>query len=128
MYKLIVLLFIPVFCFSQISKNKYEILEYEIFKNDTQLKNILLIDVRTSEEYKEGHIEGAINIDFYQENVFNSYFKKIDNTKPVYIYCRSGNRSRKTSNKLIEMGFVKIYDLKDGYVSWIKNKKNKINL
>ncbi|MDA9107008.1 rhodanese-like domain-containing protein [Flavobacteriaceae bacterium] len=123
MYKLIVLLFIPVFCFSQISKNKYEILEYEIFKNDTQLKNILLIDVRTSEEYKEGHIEGAINIDFYQENVFNSYFKKIDNTKPVYIYCRSGNRSRKTSNKLIEMGFVKIYDLKDGYVSWIKNKK-----
>ncbi|MGY8949423.1 MAG: rhodanese-like domain-containing protein [Flavobacteriales bacterium] len=123
MYKLIVLLFIPVFCFSQISKNKYEILEHEIFKNDTQLKNILLIDVRTSEEYKEGHIEGAINIDFYQENVFNSYFKKIDNTKPVYIYCRSGNRSRKTSNKLIEMGFVKIYDLKDGYVSWIKNKK-----
>ena len=123
MYKLIVLLFIPVFCFSQISKNKYEILEYEIFKNDTQLKNILLIDVRTSEEYKEGHIEGAINIDFYQENVFNSFFKKIDNTKPVYIYCRSGNRSRKTSNKLIEMGFVKIYDLKDGYVSWIKNKK-----
>ena len=123
MYKLIVLLFIPVFCFSQISKNKYEILEYEIFKNDTQLKNILLIEVRTSEEYKEGHIEGAINIDFYQENVFNSYFKKIDNTKPVYIYCRSGNRSRKTSNKLIEMGFVKIYDLKDGYVSWIKNKK-----
>ena len=123
MYKLIVLLFIPVFCFSQISKNKYEILEHEIFKNDTQLKNILLIDVRTSEEYKEGHIEGAINIDFYQENVFNSYFKKIDITKPVYIYCRSGNRSRKTSNKLIEMGFVKIYDLKDGYVSWIKNKK-----
>ena len=103
MYKLIVLLFIPVFCFSQISKNKYEILEHEIFKNDTQLKNILLIDVRTSEEYKEGHIEGAINIDFYQENVFNSYFKKIDNTKPVYIYCRSGNRSRKTSNKLIQM-------------------------
>lgn len=124
MYKLIILLFIPVFCFSQISdKNKYEILDYKTFKKNIQLKNILLVDVRTFKEYNDGHIEGAVNVDFYQENIFNSYFKNIDNTKPVYIYCRSGNRSRKTSNKLINIGFTKIYDLKDGYVNWINNQK-----
>ena len=124
MYKLIILLFIPVFCFSQISnKNKYEILDYKTFKKNIQLKNILLVDVRTSKEYNDGHIEGAVNVDFYQENIFNSFFKNIDNTKPVYIYCRSGNRSRKTSNKLINIGFIKIYDLKDGYVNWINNQK-----
>ena len=124
MYKLIILLFIPVFCFSQISdKNKYEILDYKTFKKNIQLKNILLVDVRTSKEYNDGHIEGAVNVDFYQKNIFNSFFKNIDNTKPVYIYCRSGNRSRKTSNKLINIGFIKIYDLKDGYVNWINNQK-----
>jgi len=41
----------------------------------------------------------------------------------LYIYCRSGNRSRRSSDKLIDLGFLKIYDLKDGYVSWSNNQK-----
>ena len=124
MYKLIILLIFPLVCFSQISKqNKYEILDYDTFKKNVELENILLVDVRTFEEYNDGHITGAINIDFYQENIFNSYFKSIDKNKPLYVYCRSGNRSRKTSDKLIELGFFKIFDLKDGYVNWVNNQE-----
>ncbi|MDA0758169.1 MAG: rhodanese-like domain-containing protein [Bacteroidetes bacterium] len=124
MYKLIILLIFPLVCFSQISKqNKYEILDYDTFKKNVELENILLVDVRTFEEYNDGHINGAINIDFYQENIFNSYFKSIDKNKPLYVYCRSGNRSRKTSDKLIELGFFKIFDLKDGYVNWVNNQE-----
>jgi len=127
MYKLVLLFLIPIICFSQSSENdKYEILDYMIFKNKVEQKNTLLFDVRTSKEYNEGHIKGAVNVDFYNESSFIDFFKKIDNTKAIYIYCRSGNRSRKSSDKLIKIGFSKIYDLKDGYVNW-KNNQQKEN-
>ena len=128
MYKLVLLFFIPIICFSQSSEDdKYEILDYKIFKNKVEQKNTLLFDVRTSKEYNEGHIKGAVNVDFYNENSFINFFKKIDNTKDIYIYCRSGNRSRKSSEKLIKIGFSKIYDLKDGYVNWKNNQQKKTN-
>ena len=129
MYKLIILLFVPLVCFSQISnQRKYEVLDFDTFKKNIELENVILIDVRTFEEYSGGHIKGAVNVDYYKENFFNSYFENIDKNKPLYIYCRSGNRSRRTSDKLINQGFLKIYDLKDGYVSWSNNQKKKINL
>ena len=124
MYKLIILLFVPLVCFSQISnQRKYEVLDFDTFKKNIELEHVLLIDVRTNEEYSDGHIKGAVNVDYYKENFFNSYFENIDKNKPLYIYCRSGNRSRRTSDKLINQGFLKIYDLKDGYVSWSNNQK-----
>ena len=46
---------------------------------------------------------------------------KINKTKPIYIYCRSGNRSKKSSEILKKIGFVKVYDLLGGYKNWIKN-------
>jgi rhodanese-related sulfurtransferase len=45
-------------------------------------------------------------------------FKKLNPSKPVYLYCRSGNRSGKAANLLAKMGFTEIYDLKGGYMSW----------
>jgi rhodanese-related sulfurtransferase len=111
-------------CFSQISnQRKYEVLDFDTFKKNIELENVILIDVRTFEEYSDGHIKGAVNVDYYKENFFNSYFENIDKNKPLYIYCKSGNRSRRTSDKLINQGFLKIYDLKDGYVSWSNNQK-----
>jgi rhodanese-related sulfurtransferase len=124
MYKLIILLFDPLVCFSQISnQRKYEVLDFDTFKKNIELENVILIDVRTFEEYSDGHIKGAVNVDYYKENFFNSYFENIDKNKPLYIYCKSGNRSRRTSDKFINQGFLKIYDLKDGYVSWSNNQK-----
>ena len=97
------------------SVDKFEILEYMEFKNQI-VNNVQLIDVRTSEEFNAGHIEGAINIDFKNEEVFYQSFQRLDKKNPVYVYCRSGNRSKKSADKLLEMGFSKVYDLKGGYI------------
>ena len=103
------------------SVDKFEILEYMEFKNQI-VNNVQLVDVRTSEEFNAGHIEGAINIDFKNEEVFYQSFQKLDKKNPVYVYCRSGNRSKKSADKLLEMGFSKVFDLKGGYIEWNLNE------
>jgi len=103
------------------SVDKFEILDYMEFKNQI-VNNVQLIDVRTSEEFNAGHIEGAINIDFKNEEVFYQSFQRLDKKNPVYVYCRSGNRSKKSADKLLEMGFSKVYDLKGGYIDWNLNE------
>ena len=103
------------------SVDKFEILDYMEFKNQIE-NNVQLIDVRTSEEFNAGHIEGAINIDFKNEEVFYQSFQRLDKKNPVYVYCRSGNRSKKSADKLLEMGFSMVYDLKGGYIDWNLNE------
>ena len=91
------------------------------FKNQI-VNNVQLVDVRTSEEFNAGHIEGAINIDFKNDEVFYQSFQRLDKKNPVYVYCRSGNRSKKSADKLLEMGFSMVYDLKGGYIDWNLNE------
>ncbi len=95
-----------------------KILSIEEFKTAVAQKGIQLVDVRTSREYKAGHIKNALNIDFFNATQFKSAFEKMDTSKPVYLYCRSGSRSQKAARRLSEMGFIQIYDLKGGYLAW----------
>ena len=72
-----------------------------------QDENIVLIDVRTEEEYKSGHIPRAINIPNTEiENVINH-----DKDTPIAVYCRTGKRSKEAALTLEKMGYTKIYDL-----------------
>ena len=121
MNKVLVLLLFPLLVFSQEKDSFYELVSYDIYKNKISSKDALVFDVRTTEEFNLGHIKGSINIDFYDEKLFVNFFQKINKTKPIYIYCRSGNRSKKSSEILKEIGFVKVYDLLGGYKNWIKN-------
>ncbi len=84
-------------------------------------KDVQLVDVRTPKEYDAGYIDDAINIDFMNQDSFNEAFNKLDKNKPLYIYCRSGNRSQKSVPLLINLGFTEIYDLKGGYNAWSKH-------
>ncbi|CAZ94369.1 rhodanese-like domain-containing protein [Zobellia galactanivorans] len=81
-------------------------------------KKVQLVDVRTANEFSGGHIKNALNIDFFNAANFEISFSKLDKTKPVYIYCRSGARSQKAAKKLVDMGFSQIFDLKGGYSRW----------
>jgi len=81
-------------------------------------KDILLIDVRTPEEFASGHIENAVNMN-YSDSDFDAQLKKLDKNKAVYLYCKIGKRSANTADKLEEMGFAKIYDLEGGTVNWL---------
>lgn len=77
----------------------------------------VFLDVRTPEEFKDGHIEGAVLINLFDED-FKEQVNALDKEKPVYIYCRSGNRSQKAGNILIQMGFKQVYDIEEGYLGW----------
>jgi len=76
-----------------------------------------LIDVRTPEEFESGSIDGAVNMNFYDDD-FSNQLKTLDQSRPVFIYCKSGGRSGKTYKKLKDMGVGKVYDLKGGFSKW----------
>ncbi|MEZ4857284.1 MAG: rhodanese-like domain-containing protein [Flavobacteriaceae bacterium] len=95
-----------------------KILDKEAFQNAIEHHNVQLVDVRTPQEYQGGYLKNAINIDYFDALNFTLTFEKLNKQKPVYLYCRSGNRSQKAAAKLVEMGFTKIYDLKGGYMNW----------
>ncbi len=97
---------------SQQVKGIYEDLSAEIFK--ANYPKGLLLDVRTPEEYSEGHIEGALNLDIYDKQ-FSIELDKLDKTKPVYVYCKSGGRSSNASEIMKEKGFKEVYNLVGGY-------------
>ena len=82
-----------------------------------ELEDVQIVDVRTPEEYKDGYIDNSQNIDF-KSPTFEEDITKLDKTKPVVLYCKSGGRSAKCSKKLKDAGFVKIYDLDGGITQW----------
>ncbi len=71
-------------------------------------KDAVLVDVRTKEEYEEGHLDNAINIP-YDEVV--SKLKDYDKDTPIIVYCKSGNRSGKAYQSLQNAGYTNLYDL-----------------
>lgn len=95
-----------------------KILDAGAFKEAISKENIQLVDVRTKLEYNAGHIENAVNIDFFDRSNFNENFAIFDREQPIYLYCRSGHRSQRSAKKLAKLGFKKIYDLKGGFKAW----------
>ncbi|MFM2224352.1 MAG: hypothetical protein RJA07_554 [Bacteroidota bacterium] len=77
----------------------------------------LLIDVRTPEEYIGGHLQNSININ-YNDADFKTKIEKLDKSKPIFIYCLSGGRSSNAATDMSEMGFIEIYNMKGGIISW----------
>ena len=80
----------------------------------------ILVDVRTIEEYESGHIQDAINFDFYSES-FLKEILSLDKSLSIILYCRTQNRSTKTANYLKENGYKEITVLEGGITSWVKN-------
>ncbi len=121
MKKILFLLIFATSLFTSCAQDSNSIiLEVADYKEVVVGKDVQLVDVRTPQEYKKGFIDDAINIDYMNPKSFNEEFMKLDKNKPLYIYCRSGNRSQKSVPLLKEFGFTKIYDLKDGYNAWSK--------
>ena len=77
----------------------------------------VILDVRTEEEYSNGYIENAINLNFYDTN-FKKMLKLMDKQKTYLVYCQSGIRSKKTVDFMSEMGYKKIYHMHEGIAGW----------
>lgn len=117
---IIVLLFFTNYNFAQqvkvLNANDFE-------KKILTEKNLQLIDVRTPIEYQQGFIKGAKNLNLYSLN-FEQEINKLDKTKPVYVYCRSGWRSSNAAEILTKNGFKTVYDLKGGINAWQSANKS----
>jgi len=77
----------------------------------------MLLDVRTPEEYAEGHIAGAKLIPV---QVLAEHLSEVPHDKQVYVYCHSGTRSARASKLLAEHGYTNIENIKGGIVAWKK--------
>lgn len=87
------------------------------FERKMQKKDAIVLDVRTAEEFKAGHLPNAINIDVQQED-FKQQLANLNKNKMYLIYCKSGRRSEKALKTFFAEGFKKAYHLKEGYVNW----------
>ena len=88
--------------------------------NEIQDTDFILVDVRTIEEYESGHIQNAVNFDFYSES-FQKEILSFDKNSSIILYCRTQNRSTKTANYLKENGYKEITVIAGGITSWVKN-------
>lgn len=88
----------------------------EIIKDSTA---VIILDVRTNEEYANGHIEKSINIDVKQDNFEETAKNRLNKDKSIALYCRSGKRSKKAAEILTQNGY-KVVELDSGYSAWSK--------
>lgn len=82
---------------------------------------VVVLDVRTPEEYKATHIEGAVNIDFHDDK-FAGEVAKLDKSKTYIVHCQGGGRSSRSLETLTTLGFKSIVHLDGGISGWQKAK------
>ncbi len=115
-----VLLIVACSCIKQ--QEGVSLVDSNKFETQMNESNSQIVDVRTPEEFAEGHIGKAVNMNV-NDNDFESKIATLDKEKPVMVYCRSGGRSAKAAGILKEKGFKHVYDLDGGMIGW--NEANK---
>jgi len=91
---------------------------FALIQGNQNNPDFVIIDVRTLEEFAEGHLEDAINIDYYSET-FRDELTLLDKSKTYLIYCRSGNRSGQTLDIMEELNFREVYNMSGGIKQWL---------
>ena len=119
MNRIAILSLILVFSCELLSSPKTNIISESDF---IELKDseYILIDVRTQDEFDSGHINSAINLDFYS-NTFKNDILSLPKNETIVLYCRTNNRSGKTATILKENGYKDILVIKGGITEWVKN-------
>jgi len=99
------------------STAKYTDITVEEAKEIIEAGNVILVDVRTQEEYNEKHIDGAILIP--NETITDSQPAELpDKDADILVYCRSGKRSSEAAKKLADMGYTNVYNMLGGINEW----------
>jgi len=90
---------------------------FALIQDNHNNPDFVILDVRTPEEFADGHIENAINLDYYSET-FQDELDKLDKKKTYLIYCRSGKRSSNALNIAGELEFREAYNMLGGIIEW----------
>ena len=78
---------------------------------------LVVLDVRTPEEFGAGHLAGAVNLDFYA-TTFADDLAGLDREAPYLLYCRTGNRSAEVREMMRSLGFLEVHEIAGGIVGW----------
>ncbi len=114
MKKLFILLAATIFAIG--CGNGYDSVDAKEFSEVLKNPDVQIIDTRTPEEFSEGHIPGAVNIDLYSEDFFDQ-MDCLDKERPIAVYCRGGRRSKIAAEKFVGNGF-EVTELDGGIITW----------
>ena len=84
---------------------------------DDDPAGLVVLDIRTPEEFNDVRLASAINVDFYDAD-FADQLDGLDKNDPYVMYCRSGNRSSDAVKTMKDLGFVEVYEIDGGIVNW----------
>ncbi|MBO7133087.1 MAG: rhodanese-like domain-containing protein [Bacteroidales bacterium] len=102
--------------------DKFKTVKSDEFEKIISSKEIVVLDVRTAEEFASGHIINAVNINVYESNFIDLAKAELTEEKPVAVYCRSGVRSRKAASQLTKNGY-EVVNLDGGILAWKRHGK-----
>lgn len=108
------LLFVLSACVSSNSKSSLSPVE---FAKEINTNEGIILDVRTPEEFLNGHLENAINVDWNSSN-FNKEINTFGKNQRIYVYCLSGGRSHSAAENLRSSGFTNVFELNGGILKW----------
>lgn len=115
------LLILMTMCAIQISgcNTNDNIISVSALEFDKEIKadSVQLLDVRTPQEYAEGHIDGALNINVQSDDFQRVVEKELTKDSTILVYCRSGRRSMDAAEILNKLGY-KVVNLKGGIIEW----------
>ena len=103
-------------------KKAYRNLDPNAFDKMRKEGNTVVLDVRTRKEYEEGHIAGAVLIDFNSPD-FEKEIGKLDKNKTYLVHCAAGGRSARACKKMGEAKFSQLFNLDGGMGAWEKAGK-----
>lgn len=87
------------------------------FQQKLQADKGVILDVRTPQEYKKGHLKDARLLNIFDDN-FEADINKLDKNIPYYVYCQSGGRSAEAAELMNKKGFKLVYDMDGGFGKW----------
>mgnify|MGYP001408683396 FL=1 len=129
--RIVLILFISTLSVSVADKTKKVHQNLNADKSKSLIENynkstnkLIIIDVRTQEEYEKGHLSNAKLIDFFADD-FEKKIKALDKKLPYLIHCQSGGRSMKAFKLMKTLGFEKVFHLDGGILAW-KSSGNRL--
>jgi len=106
-------------CGSAVDEAVYETVAPAAFDELAQSGDVVIVDIRTPEEYSGGHIADSVMIDFNDPS-FRDRLGELDKGAHHLIYCRTGNRSAQAVPIFEELGFTRVTELDGGIVAWVE--------
>jgi len=117
---LLPIFFVMLVSLTGVSAQKTQLNSPEVKEVLKKNKSIVILDVRTAEEFAAGHLKGAQNIDIRQQDAYSKLDKL--NPKTTYlVYCRTNHRSGLAVEYMMQKGFKNVYQMMDGFPGWAAN-------